>query len=150
MTITTGTETADEGYLEVDVNGNSAVSWDLFNQGDVVLNECFETLSPGITLSNWNSNAWVGYVEVSVLGVSEALVCPSCAGDPFSGKIVVEGSNNNFNAAPTQCPGGNECTILPGINCGLQNESFLFHQMHSPIFLFGIYKIQSRKRHFGT
>ena len=110
--ITTGSESYNDGYLQVSMNGNVKANGK-YGKGEVVIvSTCFVSLKT-LTLKNSKSDAWVGKVEIKVNGKLVSIKCVGCTGlsSLQDGFIVVDGNSDSEKQSETHCFYGATCSL---------------------------------------
>ena len=110
--ITTGSELYNDGYLQVNMNGNVEANGK-YGKGEVVIGStCLVSLKT-LTLKNSKNDAWVGKVEIKVDGKLVPIDCVGCAGlsSLQDGFIVVDGNSDSEKRSDTQCLNGVTCSL---------------------------------------
>ena len=109
--------TSAPGFLDVSVEtGNgllvqtSGVSW---VTGQVVLENCYDTLVALRVQSPSQAGAWVGTVQISEDNGTRygSAVCTTCTMGEDGGSMLVSSAVNGGRRATTQCLGGMACTL---------------------------------------
>ena len=110
--ITTGSESYNDGYLQVSMNGNVKANGK-YGKGEVVIGStCFVSLKT-LTLKNSKSDAWVGKIEIEVDGKLVPINCVGCTGISSlqDGFIVVDGNSDSEKRSDTHCLNGATCLL---------------------------------------
>ena len=100
--ITTGTENNDGGKLIMTLDGTVVANGTFYEKGTTVFESCIRGLQT-ITLENPSHNGWAGEIIIISEGRSTIIECKTCTGDPYNGRIVVDGDSDSSAMAKTQC-----------------------------------------------
>ena len=113
INIDTGDGGHNDGILTLSINNIEQFSSKRFNKGVNVVNKCFSSFD-SITVSSSSTDAWVGEIRVTKVGLQEdlSLSCSQgCTGSKFNGKIAVDGDGNSKPPGKSWCLNGRFCKI---------------------------------------
>ena len=115
--ITTGAQINDQGNLILTLDGAVVANGTFYETATTVFESCIRGLQT-ITVQNPSHDDWAGEIIIVDEGRSTIIECETCTGDPYNGRIVVDGNSDSSAMANTQCF-VNACSIswvVEGIN----------------------------------
>ena len=115
--ITTGLQANDQGNLILTVDGTVVANGTFYDRATTVFESCIRGLKT-ITVQNPSHDEWAGEIIIVDKGRSTIIECKTCTGDPYNGRVVVDGNSDSSAMANTQCF-VNACSIswvVEGIN----------------------------------
>ena len=115
--ITTGLQANDQGNLILTVDGTVVANGTFYDRATTVFESCIKGLKT-ITVQNPSHDEWAGEIIIVDKGRSTIIECKTCTGDPYNGRVVVDGNSDSSAMANTQCF-VNACSIswvVEGIN----------------------------------
>lgn len=139
--ITTGTQANDQGELILTLDGTVVANGTFYDRTATVFESCIRGLKT-ITVQNPSHDDWAGEIIIVDEGRSTIIECKTCTGDPYNGRIVVDGNSDSSEMANTQCF-VNACSIswlVEGMDTSVNTESvtiiksdnmIVFRQFHN-------------------
>ena len=115
--ITTGLQANDQGNLILTVDGTVVANGTFYDRATTVFESCIRGLKT-ITVQNPSHDEWAGEIIIVDKGRSTIIECKTCTGEPYNGRVVVDGNSDSSAMANTQCF-VNACSIswvVEGIN----------------------------------
>ena len=103
----------DSGYLSVTINNSTKFTEEYFHKDSTVIENCVSTLD-SISISNPNTDAWVGEIIVTKNEIRQKLNCTNCGngnmGQMVDGKLSVDGDGNAIRGS-AWCLNGKVCNL---------------------------------------
>ena len=100
--ITTGLQANDQGNLILTVDGTVVANGTFYDRATTVFESCIRGLKT-ITVQNPSHDEWAGEIIIVDKGRSTIIECKTCTGDPYNGRVVVDGNSDSSAMANTQC-----------------------------------------------
>ena len=73
-----------------------------YDRATTVFESCIRGLKT-ITVQNPSHDDWAGEIIIVDKGRSTIIECKTCTGDPYNGRVVVDGNSDSSAMANTQC-----------------------------------------------